>query len=193
MTTSEYIKEHTKQYHGKIENVMNSEQIFQPDYSRDDYFKFLNVQLQFLEMFEEKVFDLLQPEWNDTLQLPLRKKLAVLKNELYENGQKNESATAPFSAPLSKMQALGILYVSEGSSLGGNVIRKALQKNAAFHNHDFQFLNCYGDKTGEMWKQLTGFLNGCEENREEILDGALLAYRNLIRIAIEKYYPAVLN
>lgn len=54
----------------------------------------------------------------------------------------------------SRAEALGFLYVLEGSSLGGQVIRK----RAAARGLDMKglsFLNPYGERTGEYWK---GFL-----------------------------------
>ena len=52
----------------------------------------------------------------------------------------------------SNLQALGALYVMEGSTLGGKHISKMIaNKLPALGNKGFTFFNRYNDKTESMW------------------------------------------
>jgi heme oxygenase len=66
-------------------------------------------------------------------------------------------------------RALGILYVLEGSTLGGKSITQLLLRNGipGLENGGLRFFNVYGENTGRMWK---GFLQVAEEHREDIDD-----------------------
>jgi heme oxygenase len=60
--------------------------------------------------------------------------------------------------PRSVAEALGMLYVLEGSSLGARVIRK----QAAAQGQDMtglSFLDPYGEAVGERWKSFTAVLS----------------------------------
>lgn len=57
-------------------------------------------------------------------------------------------------------QALGYLYVSEGATLGGQVIIRQLQKRLPIsRTSGGQFYNSYGAAVGPMWQQFSHFVN----------------------------------
>jgi heme oxygenase len=53
-------------------------------------------------------------------------------------------------------QAIGCLYVLEGSTLGGQHIHRALLRQQPAAAGAVQFLTCYGPETGPLWKALRG-------------------------------------
>jgi heme oxygenase len=55
--------------------------------------------------------------------------------------------------------ALGALYVLEGSNLGGAVIAKMLSGQAGIPGHQLSFFTGYADKRMEMWKEFIAGLN----------------------------------
>ncbi len=64
-------------------------------------------------------------------------------------------------------QALGAMYVFEGSTLGGNVISKILKNNLNKQGPEgFSFYNGYGEHTHAMWGAFTKALNQEELNAE---------------------------
>jgi heme oxygenase len=73
---------------------------------------------------------------------------------------------------------LGILYVSEGSTLGGKVIMKnILAATKPGINEACRFLDAYGDRTGSRWKTFLTILDGYqahadERTRSRIIEGA---------------------
>jgi heme oxygenase len=82
-----------------------------------------------------------------------RLRTKVLAIDLEALGAK-PSPPAPVAPAGTTSEALGFLYVLEGSSLGGHVIRKqALAKGLDLRG--MSFLNPYGEQTGAYWK---GFL-----------------------------------
>jgi heme oxygenase len=49
-------------------------------------------------------------------------------------------------------EALGAAYVLEGSTLGGQVIRRALQKHPVLSDQcQFHYYNCYGEHLRTRW------------------------------------------
>lgn len=51
-------------------------------------------------------------------------------------------------------QALGAMYVIEGSTLGGTIIARHIARNLGLSpGSGCSFFRCYGDETGPMWKR----------------------------------------
>lgn len=61
-------------------------------------------------------------------------------------------------------QAVGCLYVLEGSTLGGQVISRHLRQNFDLTPaNGAAFFNSYGERVGEMWKAFGAFANNYAE------------------------------
>lgn len=95
-------------------------------------------------------------------------------------------ATARPSAPTTAGEALGWIYVAEGSMLGGRIIRRRL--TAEGHDLDgLSFLDPYGEETGARWRAFIGLLDqACASGRATIdqvvkggVDGFAFAHRTL--------------
>lgn len=87
------------------------------------------------------------------LDFEARRRRPVLDRDLAHLGEATP-APCPMPEPASRAEALGLLYVLEGSTLGGQVIRKRLLKDGQDLN-GVSFLDPYGAETGARWK---GFL-----------------------------------
>lgn len=86
-----------------------------------------------------------------------RRRTARLAEDLAELNAGPPLAPCPVAAPRSTAEALGLLYVLEGSSLGARVIRK----QAAAQGQDMtglSFLDPYGPQVGEKWKSFLAVL-----------------------------------
>jgi heme oxygenase len=80
-------------------------------------------------------------------------------------------------------EALGAMYVIEGSTLGGNVIAKQLSKTEGFDDVTFNFFGCYRENTGFMWKNFKVLDNEVsEKNYDEVLSGAKKLYAFLLNV-----------
>ena len=90
------------------------------------------------------------------LELEERKRLAFLQSDLEALNVKIPDLTTlenPFEIE-SKYDALGLMYVLEGSTLGGRVILKALARNPDFADvKAFRFYEGHGEDTGHFWKK----------------------------------------
>lgn len=90
-----------------------------------------------------------------------------------------------FPPPADVAEALGMLYVVEGASLGGNVILKRLRDKGA-NRTELAFLHPYGKDSGLMWRR---FLSAAETEigadtgaREMACRGAVAAFRHAERV-----------
>lgn len=72
-------------------------------------------------------------------------------------------ATAPEIS--NTAQAIGALYVLEGSIMGGPYIVQMLQKGGL--NKGFSFFSGYGEGSGQKWAAFTQVLNNVAKNEEE--------------------------
>jgi heme oxygenase len=78
--------------------------------------------------------------------------------------------------------ALGVLYVIEGSQLGGRFMAKRFAH--AFPDRDFVYLAGYGDETGALWKSFLDFMTAQLATRaqaDEAARGACDAFDTLGR------------
>ena len=93
--------------------------------------------------------------------LPARLKTPALRQDLHALGISIESVPLCDSLPSlsSPANALGVLYVLEGATLGGNVLRKkmSLRLNLDAGN-GCAFLYVYGEATGQQWQAFLDFL-----------------------------------
>jgi heme oxygenase len=68
----------------------------------------------------------------------------------------------------SNAAALGALYVTEGSTLGGKVICKMIATNLGKTNMEgFKFFNGYGNETGGHWKKFLQVLDIYSDTDDE--------------------------
>lgn len=64
-------------------------------------------------------------------------------------------------------QAVGCLYVLEGSTLGGQVISRHLRQNFDLTPaNGAAFFNSYGERVGMMWKEFAAFANDYAQNAD---------------------------
>lgn len=177
---SEYLKENTKEFHDAVEAKFESRKIFDKSYTLNDYRKIINFNYLFHLNFENKTFDKISETTSQAIQLETRRKLHLLEKDLknleIEKNRLNESITVNTEA-----EAMGILYVMEGSSLGGNVIKKQLLQNPEFIDLEFHYFGCYAEKTSENWKNFKEVLDAQfhPSQYEEVLAGTKKAYNFL--------------
>lgn len=91
-----------------------------------------------------------------------RRKAELLANDLNELGTASPLLATGNQLPVinNHQQALGALYVIEGSTLGGQIIGKMIAKQLpALGNHGLSFFNGYGDDTMPMWERFKLVIN----------------------------------
>lgn len=115
---------------------------------------------------------------DDPLFFEPRRKLRLLTRDLERLGAVVEAVDAPGPAFASRAEALGSMYVLEGSTLGGKLIvrrvRDVLGFEAGYHDP-------YGDRAGAMWRAFQARLAADVEPHEEdaAVDAARRTFRHL--------------
>ena len=93
--------------------------------------------------------------------LHARLKVPALRRDLQALGVSTQSLALCDALPALHSQAsvLGVLYVLEGATLGGNVLRKQMSERLGLDAHNgCAFLYVYGADTGRQWKAFMDFL-----------------------------------
>ena len=160
MNIVQRLKEETEELHQKVENNLP---LLKPGLQPLKYRSIVMAFFGFYKPFEEKLDALpevavLIPEWDR------RRKAALLHRDLEMLGCSSEEAQLlPLCERLPEIrtipQALGCLYVLEGSSLGGQIISRHLRANLALGvDNGAAFFNGYGSEVGAMWKSFKSVL-----------------------------------
>lgn len=100
----------------------------------------------------------------------LRLKSPALLRDIEALGHRTDDLPLATDLPRTETtgHALGILYVLEGSTLGGRSITQMLRSNGITRlDNSLNFFTVYGENTGSMWKT---FLQAAEEHRNEVDD-----------------------
>ncbi|MCJ8155504.1 biliverdin-producing heme oxygenase [Chryseobacterium sp. SSA4.19] len=183
MTVTEYLKQHTAEYHDAAEQLFNSAKIFNKTFTLEDYKKIISTNYVMLLHAEANIFSSLHDNFSEKLQLNARKKLALIEKDMADLALNNRTAFHALEFA-NENEALGAMYVIEGSTLGGNVIAKQLSKTDGFDNITFNFFGCYHENTGPMWKDFKEVLDTevSEENYNEVLAGAKKLYTFLLNV-----------
>lgn len=112
-----------------------------------------------------------------------RSRLGLLRSDLVAIGA-DGAETLPVCAvepPATILEALGMLYVLEGSTLGGRVIRREMTA-AGLSMTGLAFLDPYGGLAGERWRGFLSVLRrespaGNLTGRDEVVRGGLAGFR----------------
>lgn len=177
------LKKNTADLHNAAEKLFNSQKIFDRTFTLDDYKKIITRNYIMLLNSEDEIFNQLSDKFSKKLQLSERRKLNLIEKDL-------KSLSIEDQFPMQKVhisaqnEALGMMYVIEGSTLGGNVIAKQLSKTQGFEGVTFNFFGCYNENTGTMWKNFKEILDSevQEESYDEVLLGAKKLYQLLLNL-----------
>lgn len=100
-------------------------------------------------------------------------------------------ATSPFSELMADVRCddrhlIGLLYVSEGSRLGGRVLRKALlSRYPGLADTGLAYLEGHGERTGQQWAAFRSRLDGLKlgaDGRTAVVEGATAGFRAVQRV-----------
>ena len=147
------LKKGTAACHESIEGKMT---VMRPGFSIDEYKVMLAKFYSFYAPYERVVLNNPYPE---LLNIQGRLRMPALKLDL----QVLKIAPPAHEAELPEMktpaQRLGALYVTEGSTLGGQIISRHLAKSLDLPvDQGLSFFAGYGKETGPMWKMLCSVL-----------------------------------
>ncbi|MEO8961995.1 MAG: biliverdin-producing heme oxygenase [Ginsengibacter sp.] len=169
---SEELKLRTKERHQQLEvKVITAIKLI---HHRNDYARLLQLFAGYFGSLE----DLIEQNLNlDMLtDYRLRRKAAALQADLISMNVPLPKKIGSENLPTIKnsLQAIGALYVMEGSTLGGRIIRKMVADKLPNENA-FSFFEGYGEKTNDMWKSFKASIDAIVLNNKEtnvVIDSA---------------------
>lgn len=159
----ERIKTETANKHNDVEAAGYSGQIMSGTLTLDEYKKLILSNLVLNKAFE-KQWSSLKFNLPAELLLEQRRKTESLKKDAAFLGiTATESNEILF--PIENYESfMGVLYVFEGSMLGGAIIHKQLKQNPNLSElAEFHFYSCYGENLSIMWKTFLSHLNQIED------------------------------
>lgn len=183
------LKAETRVDHEETEKSVGSDRIMSGTLTRDQYEDILLKQYMIhadLEQKLQRIKDL--TEWSE-LEFELRKKISLLNFDLQllgVNPKENHSVTFDFS-PSNLAQGIGCLYVLEGSTLGGAVIKRKLESIPEIADTKaLQFYGAYGENLGIMWKKFIACLDQLDA-QPEIHDEVVESARQTFKVVKEAF------
>lgn len=174
MTILDRLKQETRQAHQRAEDTL---QIFSPDFDLEHYIILLERFYGFWRPLEARLafFEELD---RGTHNFSNRSKSNLLAADLRIFGR--DPATLRNCGRLPGMktfdQALGCLYVLEGSTLGAQVIGRYLQKRFQIgHESGAAFFNADTGNAGQCWREFCAFLvaHSTPSHSDQIVSSAL--------------------
>lgn len=184
------LRTRTADMHTQLESRMFVNEIMNGSLNIAEYKKLLIVNYIIHYKLEQKLVDMLNADIIEKLQMHTRFKLAALEKDL--DYWKIDPATLPdlnfelFVPENNDAEVLGALYVLEGATLGGNVIKKSILKNPDFAHHKdgLNYYGVYGDELSSKWKTFVAVLNETvtEPDYERCIESANKTFNNLIHL-----------
>lgn len=116
--------------------------------------------------------------------LPSRRRVHLAREDLAFLNAREPSARRSFELPsmgdLGEM--VGVAYVFEGATLGGQVLSRSLRARFGFRDVGALYLNAYGAKTGAMWKAFVNALAARRWSEREERDAGAAATQTFLAL-----------
>lgn len=156
------IKEVTKNAHQQVEKkvVLSIKSIK----SEEDYVDLLKRFYAYFSKVEAAVQPYISPQLLPDL--ASRRNASYIKADIVELGSSlKELPSATIPEITNSSQAMGALYVLEGSIMGGPYIIQMLRKLGI--NKGFSFFSGYGDEATQKWQSFISALNSVAKTEED--------------------------
>jgi heme oxygenase len=188
---ADLLRTETAANHKTLESLMFVNEIMNNSLSIDQYKKLLTVNYIIHQKLENTLANMLDADIAVRLEMNGRLKLSALEQDL--NYWNIDSLTLPgldfelFVPQKNTAEVLGALYVLEGATLGGNVIKRHILANPNFKDHEsgLNYYGIYGETLSTKWKEFVSVLNECvvEADYEGCINSANLTFNNLINLS----------
>lgn len=162
----ERIRAATREVHDRLDHSALAQKILSSDVQLSDYVQLLRKTYGFVKPLETLVHGPNSPVSDLDLNLEVREKSHLIEADLLALGLSVEGSNSiPLmliedDASISKAQAMGILYVLEGSTMGGMVLHRHLSEALGDKIAGAtSFLNCYGPDTRRMFMDFVAVLD----------------------------------
>lgn len=182
----EHLKTGTADLHDSIEKGARMSRLLDPELTRAEYVAFLRSMLTAYEHIENRLMEIprLQEVVSD---LSRRNKVASLKQDLAAMDEADTAAAGAAHLPIQNLsEAMGVLYVIEGSSLGGQIIAKRLAQLDFVDEKNLNFFHHYGSELGKYWQRFVQQMEFSYQRnliqRDAVLTGARNTFKYLMAV-----------
>jgi heme oxygenase len=158
--------------HERHERLDGSLRIGSGDADYGDYLAYIAALCGWLEPVEDALW---ARAWPASLRADLRRDKAARIRQDFEAaralGLQPPAVSTCDRVPdvaRSRAYALGVMYVIEGSQLGGRMMAKRLEQ--AWPDRQFHYMAGYGAELGPLWKAFTAFLADELHSQEDIAE-----------------------
>lgn len=170
----------TTDIHKNLEQMPVSRMIMSPNLSLNDYSGYLKRLYLLHHFVEHHAFPLAHTLLND---LDARKKSHLIADDLHALGEALPDRPVHCTVSANPAFGLGMIYVTEGSSLGGqHIVKNASLVLGSRIEHAQRYFHAYGAQTGFFWKlflsQMENF--GATAGRQElaeVIHGAIAGFK----------------
>ncbi|WP_297332568.1 biliverdin-producing heme oxygenase [Flavobacterium sp.] len=180
VTFLQRLRNTTAKSHEALESLPISKKITDPEVTLPEYKAYLQLMYGVVYDTEALVLHVLETIMPD---IESRRKTTAIAKDLAAIG----AVLPQTGSPLQKAEytgdtafALGVMYVVEGSSLGGRVIYKNIETSLGLNeSNGASYFAGYGGTTGSKWKSFIDVLTGYADEHEcedEIIAGANFAF-----------------
>ncbi len=181
------LRAETAESHNELESLMFVNEIMNNSLSIVDYKKLLAVNYIIHQRLENKLISMLDEGTANSLEIGGRLKLASLEKDLQywdiDAHALNTLDVELYTPTANIADVLGALYVLEGATLGGNVIKKHILANPNFVDRagGLNYYGVYGDELSGKWKNFVVILNETvlEADYERCVNSANQMFNNL--------------
>jgi len=170
------IKEATKAAHLDLEKKVI--QKMKAIRSNADYADFLKYFYTYFSQVEKAIAPFitaeLLPDYKE------RRNSSYIKSDIEAlGGNVNDIPSVTLPSITNELEALGALYVMEGSIMGGPIIVKMLEKGGI--TEGVSFFSGYGEATGQKWGIFVGVMNQQATTEEEENTAIVAANQTFLR------------
>ena len=176
------LRSQTLHLHTQLEQLPASIKLTSSNLLIEDYIHYLQLMQPVIYHTEQYIFPLIKDVIDDVDE---RKKYQLLQNDLNYLQAKNSSAQFIFNTDKETdvAFALGIMYVIEGSTLGGRIILKNVQQVLGLNeNNGASYFAGYQQKTSSLWKRFLDMLSSYQttnKKEQKIIAGANAAFTSI--------------
>lgn len=185
------LRTETAENHKALESLMFVNEIMNHTLSTEQYKKLLTINYIIHQKLENELSNMLDADIAAELDMNSRLKLTALEKDL--DYWQIDNLTLPgldfelFVPQKNTGEVLGALYVLEGATLGGNVIKRHILANKHFEGHEegLNYYGVYGEELSEKWKTFVAVLNKsvAEADYGACVKSANSTFNNLIKLA----------
>lgn len=181
VTVAHRLKIETEEAHVKTEQILSPRMTSIKNY--DDYALILKMFYGYFSVLDKSIGDFITT--NVLPDIRERRNSFFILKDLEAIGYSTKSIPVCVNVPSidSVEEALGAMYVLEGSTLGGRMISKMLIKNtsAVFNDSNLNFFNGYKEDTGNKWKLFVSTLDRYDRDADKIIDTANTTFECLTK------------